>query len=573
MLAQETPVKRSLLGSVPLVDTLADYRRSFLRPDVVTGLVLATMLVPQGLAYAELTGLPAVTGIYTTIAALVAYAVFGPNRRLVLGPDSSLAPVIAAVVVPLAAGDDGAAVAIASAMSLLAGVICVLSGVFRLGVVTELLSKPIRVGYLNGIAVLILVSQIPKALGFSTDSESPFGLIGEIFTDIANGDINGNALLISALGIGLILFLNRISRLRPGVIVAAVVSILVVALVDLSVDLVGSIPAGLPPLTIPTAGLGLLPALLGGAFAVALVSFADTGALSTATSLKVGEKVDPNSEIKALGAANLVSGMFQGFATSASSSRTAVAMAVGNKTQLAGLIAAAGVVVIMFFGSDLIAMMPQATLAAIVITASFTLFDFATWKWLWQVRRSEFALSAVTALAVLGVGVLEGIGIAVLLSLANFIRKGWRPHSTELGKIEGVAGFHDVTRNPEAKLTDGLLIMRYDAPLFFANAPDFARRLNDLLATAGRPIHRVLIVGNAITDIDSTGAEVLGEVLDRFDERDIDLCFGGLKGPVKDRLRSYGMMERIGVDSFYPNTIAAVEAHTESRSRSERNPK
>ena len=555
---------------MPFLSTLSSYDRSYLRPDLITGLVLATMLVPQGLAYAELTGLPAVTGIYTTIAALVAYSVFGPNRRLVLGPDSSLAPVIAAVVVPLAAGDDGAAIAIASMMSLLVGVICILSGVFRLGVVTELLSKPIRVGYLNGIAVLIFISQIPKALGFSTDSDSPFALIADIFSGIADGAANSDAVWVSALGIALILILNRTSRLRPGVVVAAAVSILVVSWFDLDVELVGSIPAGIPPLTVPTGGLEFVTALLGGAFAVALVSFADTGALSTATSLKAGEKVDPNSEIKALGAANILSGMFQGFATSASSSRTAVAMAVGNKTQMAGMFAAVGVIIIMFFGSDLIAQMPEAALAAIVVTASFTLFDLGTWKWLWNVRRSEFALSAVTALAVLGVGVLEGIGIAVLLSLANFIRKEWRPHSTELGKVEGVAGYHDIARHPEANLIDGLLIVRYDAPLFFANAPDFARRLNEMLATAARPISRVLVVANAITDIDSTGAEILGDVLDELDERQVSLWFGGLKGPVKDRLRDYGMMEHIGEDSFFPNTIAAVEAHVADATSTEK---
>jgi MFS superfamily sulfate permease-like transporter len=274
-------------------------------------------------------------------------------------------------------------------------------------------------------------------------------------------------LTLAAVSIATIIVLNRFLRIRPGVIVATAGSITAVALFDLTVELVGDIPSGLPPLTWPGAGLDVVPALIGGAFAVAIVSFADTGALSTATALKSGEKVDPNSEIKALGAANLLSGLFQGFATSASSSRTAVALAVGSRTQIAGLVAAVGVILIVVVIPGLVSGMPQPTLAAIVITASLTLFDWSGWNWLLKVRRSEFLLSLATALAVVLIGVLEGIGVAIVLSLANFIRKEWRPHSTELGKVDGVPGYHDRDRHPEAKVIDGLLI---DANLSFANS-------------------------------------------------------------------------------------------------------
>ena len=555
-------VRDQLLGRIPIVGTLRGYEKANLRPDLVAGLVLATMLIPQGMAYAELTGLPAVTGIYTTIAALISYSAFGPNRQLVLGPDSSLAPVIAAVILPLAAGDEGSAIALASAMSILAGVVCVAAGYLNLGVITELLSKPIRIGYLNGIAVLIFVSQAPKALGFSVDAETTLDLIAETVRGVVDGRVLGVALTLSVAGVAVIVLLNRLLRLRPGVIVAAAGSIVAVGLFDLTasgVELVGDIPAGLPPLTIPGFDLGIFPALLGGAVAVALVSFADTGALSTATSLKSGAQVDPNSEIKALGAANLLSGLFQGFATSASSSRTAVAMAVGSKTQVTGLIAAGGVIVIMFAVPDVVALMPAPTLAAIVITASLSLFDLKGWTWLFRVRRSEFLLSVAAAIAVLGIGVLEGIGVAIALSLANFVRKAWRPHSTELGKIAGVAGYHDRERHPEAEIVDGLLLVRYDAPLFFANAPDFGRRLQEMVRNAGRPVKMVVVVGNAITDIDSTGAEILTDVLEDLTEKGVKFAFAGLKGPVKDRLRSYGLYDQIGGDNFHPNTISAVD--------------
>jgi high affinity sulfate transporter 1 len=563
-LGEGTSTRARFLDRIPIVSTLRDYEHSRLRPDLVAGIVLATMLVPQGMAYAELTGLPAVTGIYTTIAALVAYSVFGPNRQLVLGPDSSLAPVIAAVILPLAAGNATTAIALASAMSILAGIACLVAGLMNLGVITELLSKPIRIGYLNGIAVLIFVSQVPKALGFSVDAESTPSLIVESIRAMADGSALAAALALSAAGVTVILILNRYVALKPGVVVAAVGGIAAVALFDLQsagVETVGDIPAGLPPLTLPGVGLDVLPALIGGAVAVALVSFADTGALSTATALKSGERVDPNSEIKALGAANLVSGLLQGFPTSASSSRTAVAMSVGSKTQVTGLVAAAGVVVIMFAIPGIVSLMPSPMLAAIVITASFSLFDLKGWRWLLRVRRSEFLLSLATALAVLGIGVLEGIAVAIALSLGNFVRKAWRPHSTELGKVRGVSGYHDRERHPEADLVEGLLIVRYDAPLFFANAPDFGRRLQEMMRRADRPIRRVVIVGNAITDVDSTGAEILADVLDDLDRRGVAFAFAGLKGPVKDRLRSYGLYDRIGDDCFFPNTISAVETH------------
>ncbi len=553
-------VRAPMLDGIPIVSTLRGYDKSSVRPDLVAGIVLATMLVPQGMAYAEVTGLPAVTGIYTTIAALVAYAVFGPNRRLVLGPDSSLAPVIAAVILPLAVDVDNA-IALASAMSLLAGLICVVSGYLNLGVLTELLSKPIRIGYLNGIAILIFLSQVPKAMGFEVEVESSFELLTATITAILDSQVSGPALALTVAGVIVVFLVNRTSRWRPGIVVAVVGSIVAVSLFDLAVEVVGAIPTGLPPLTLPQVGLDVLPSLGWGAVAVALVSFADSGALSAAMAQKSGEGIDPNGEIKALGAADLLAGLFQGFASSASSSRTAVALAVGSRTQVAGLVAALGVVLIMVLTPGLVSGMPQPTLAAIVISASFALFDAKGWAWLLRVRRSEFFLSLATTLAVLLLGVLEGIGVAILLSLANFVRIQWRPHSTELGEVPGVPGYHDLERHPEARLIERLLIVRYDAPLFFANAPDFARRLADMLTNADRPIERVLVVGNPITDIDSTGAEVLTGVIDDLDRRDVAFAFAGLKGPVKDRLRLYGLYDRIGEENFYPNTISGVEAH------------
>ncbi len=549
---------------IPGIRMLRDYERSFFRYDLVAGLVLATMLIPQGMAYAELTGLPAITGIYTTIAALLAYSLLGPNRQLILGPDSSLAPIIAAVILPLAAGDTASAVVLASALSVITGVVCILAGYLRAGIITELLSKPIRIGYLNGIAVVVLISQLPKALGFSVDEERTVDVLIATIGEVLDGETVLAALALSAGTVLIVVGLRRVSPTIPGIVVAALLSIATVSLFDLverGVRIVGDIPAGLPPLTIPEFSLDDFPTLLGGAVAVALVSFADTGALSTATALKSGVRVDPNSEIKALGAANILSGVFQGFPTSASSSRTAVAMAVGSKTQLTGLIAAAGVIAVMLAAPGLVAEMPSPTLAAIVITASFSLFDWPETKWLFKARRSEFVMLLGSFLGVVVVGILEGIAIAVVLSLANFIRKALRPHSTELGKIDGVPGYHDRDRHPEAAVVPGLLVVRFDAPLFFANAPSFGRTLQEMIDAAERPVDTILIVGNAITDIDTTGAEILGDVLDNLDGKGIAFAFAGLKGHVKDHLRSYGIYDRIGDEHFHPNTISAVKKY------------
>lgn len=547
------------------------YDRANLRFDLVAGVVLATMLVPQGMAYAELTGLPAVTGLYTTIAALLAYSAFGPNRQLVLGPDSSLAPVIAAVVLPLAAGDAMTAVLLSSAMSVLAGLVCIGAGMAKAGVVTELLSKPVRVGYLNGIAVIVLISQLPKALGFSVDGESSLEILFGVFQGIADGQVLIPAVLLSAGSVAVIVILRRINPVIPGIVIATVGSIIVVALFDLAdagVALVGDIPVGLAGFHLPIVGLDTIPALVGGAIAVTLVSFADTGALSTATALKSGQRVDPNSEIKALGAANLLSGFFQGFPTSASSSRTAVAMSVGAKTQLTGFIAAAGVILILAVIPGFLEAMPSATLAAIVVTASLSLFDWPATKWLLSVRRSEFVLSLGAFLGVVFIGVLEGIVVAIALSLANFIRKAWRPHSTELVRVDELKGYHDEERHPEGWKVPGLLIIRYDAPLFFANAPDFGRTLQEMIREANRPIDRVLVSGYAMTDIDTTGAEVLSDVLDDMDHRGLEFAFAELKGPVKDRLRSYGLFDRIGSENFFPTIGSAVKFHYASRDES-----
>ena len=552
------------LTSLPGVRTILGYQPGWLGSDVGAGLVLTALLVPQGMAYAELAGLPAVTGLYTTVLALAAYAVFGPSRVLVLGPDSALAPLIAAAVVPLAAGDPVQAVSLAAALALLTGAVCVGTGLARLGTITELLSKPVRVGYINGIAIVVLVSQLPKLLGFSTGADGFVAEVAAVMSGVGAGRMDAIA---TGLGIGslsIILMARRLSPRIPGVLVATVAATLAVSALDLSADgisVVGPLPAGLPTPALPRIGVDDLVSLGVAAVGIAVVAFADTAALSTTFAAKLGDPVDANKEIAALGAANLAAGLFQGFPMSASSSRTAVADAVGSKTQLTGVIGAVSIVGLLVFANDLLANLPSATLAAIVIVASFALFDLDEMRWLWDVRRSEFVLSLAALLGVTLAGVLEGLAIAIGLSLGNFVRRAWRPHDAVLGRIEGLRGYHDVERHPEAVQIPGLVIFRFDAPMFFANAQHFQRRLARVIRATGGSVRWVVVAAEPVTDIDTTAAETLREILDEFDARDIHLAFAELKGPVKDRLRTYGLYDRIGDEHFHPTLGRATSEY------------
>ena len=317
-------------------------------------------------------------------------------------------------------------------------------------------------------------------------------------------------------------------------------------------SVVGAIPSGFPAPTLPHVGLQEAGNLLVAAAGIAFVTLADTTATSRSLAARRGEHVDANREIRALGAANVAAGLFQGFPVSTSTSRTMVAESSGSRTQLTGLIGAAAIVAILLVQNNLGRYLASSTLAAIIIAAALTLFDFEGLRWLWKVRRSELWLSLVALLGVVALGALEGILVAIALALGNFVRRAWRPYDAVLGRIEGTKGYHDIDRHPEARQIPGLVLYRFDAPIFFANAELFSERLQRAVHDRGDGTRWVIVAAEPITDVDTTGAEILSELLDDLDARGVQVAFAELKGPVKDRLRSYGLYDRIGDDRFFP---------------------
>jgi high affinity sulfate transporter 1 len=548
---------------LPGARVVREYEWSWLPRDVVAGLVLTALLVPAGMGYAEASGLPPVTGLYATIVPLVAYAIVGPSRILVLGPDSSLAPLIAASITPLAAGNPDAAIALAGMLSILAGAFCIAAGLARFGFITDLLSKPVRYGYMNGIALVVIVSQLPKLFGFSVDADGVIEGGREFVRGVGDGETNPTALAIGAVSLALILAFKRWMRRVPGVLVCVVGATVVVGLFDLAarrdVAVVGELPRGLPSFSVPEVAPGDLLELAAGAVGIALVSFADTSVLSRTFALRRGDDVDPDQEMIALGAANVASGLFRGFPVSSSASRTPVAEQAGSQSQLTGLVGAGAIALMLVAAPGLVRNLPQSTLAAVVITAALGLFEVTGVRRLWRMRRREFALSIVCFLGVAVLGVIEGILIAVGLALANFIQRAWRPYDAVLGRIDGMKGYHDVRRNPHARQVSGLLLYRWDAPLFFANADVFEERLLRAIADASTPIRRVVVTAEPMTDVDTSAADVLERIHHELVADGIELAFAEMKSPVMDQLERYGLLELLGRDSFFPTIGTAVK--------------
>ena len=547
---------------VPGLQVISSYRRRWLLKDVIAGIVLTTLLVPQGMAYAELAGLPPITGLYTSILCLLGYAVFGPSRILVLGPDSSLGPMIAATILPLMAakGDAKRAVALASILAIMVAAIMILAAVAKLGFIADLISKPTMIGDMNGLALTILIGQLPKLLGFKVEADDLIQEITGFAKGLANGDAVAAAAAVGIAAVVLILMLQRWLPKVPAVLIAVVLAIAaatVFHLADHGVSLVGVLPKGFPPLTIPSVRLSDLGPLFAGALGIALVSLADTISTASAFAARTGQEVRGNGEMIGIGAANLAAGLFQGFPVSTSGSRTAVAERSGAKTQLTGVIGAALIILMIVLVPGLFRNLPQPALAAVVITASLSLADIPATVRLWRQRKTEFLLSIAAFLGVALLGVLPGIAIAVVLSILNVFRRAWWPYATVLGRVEGVEGYHDIRSYPDAEHLSGLVIYRFDGPLFFANATKFRAEIRRLAKAEPKPSW-ILIAAEPVTDVDTTAADMLTELDEALNAEGISLVFAELKDPVRRKIERYGLTRTIDPQHFFPTIDAAI---------------
>lgn len=548
----------------PGIVTARHYRREWLWPDVRAGIVVTALLIPAGMGYAQVAGLPPETGLYATIVPLIAYALVGPSRILVLGPDSALGPIIAAAIVPLALGDDDRAVALAGLLAIMVGAILLLGGVLRLGFVTDLLSKPIRVGYLNAIALIVIISQVPTLLGFSTDADSPIGEIAGIWIGVAGGEVQWLPLAFGLGSLAVIVALTLVKSPVPGVLAAVVAAMALTALLGLSDELpvVGALPQGLPAPALGGLQWADVAALALPAAGIALVAFADAGVLSRTLAARRGETVSGSREMGAIGTANLAAGVFGGFPITASSSRTPVAEQAGSKSQLTGVVGAVLLVAFMLLAPGLTEFLPSATLAAVVIFAASRLIDVRGFLRLVRMDRVDAALSAAAFVGVFAFGVLEGIAVTIGLSLLAFVNQSWRPYRAELGRVSGLRGYHDLSRYPEGERIPGVVIVRFDAPLFFANGGLFDDFVRSRVEAAGPGIRTVILAAEPITDVDTTAADELVELDEWLAARGIRLVIAEMKDPVVDVLRDYGLTRRFTPDRFAPTVGAAVDEVT-----------
>jgi high affinity sulfate transporter 1 len=549
---------------LPGLAAIGQYRLAWLRHDIVAGLALSAVLLPVGIAYSVASGVPPTSGLYATIVGLLAYALFGPSRMLVLGPDSSLVALIGGIVLPLSAGDSQRAMALAGMLAIVSGSLCVLAGAARLGFITELISKPIRYGYMNGIALTVLFSQLPALFGFTVKGD---GLLIESQSFLAGllaGKTNGVSLALGG-GTLLLIGLLRHSKRVPGVLLAVVSATAIVSALNLATEfgvmVLGPLPRGLPTVAVPWTGIDdIVPVLLGG-FAIALVSFADTSVLSRTYAVRLGERVEPNQEMVGLGAANLVAGLFQGLPISSSASRTPVAEAAGAKTQLTGVVGAITVAVLLTAAPNLLQNLPISALAAVVIASAIALIEVADLRRIYRMQPWEFWLSMLCLAGVAIFGAIPGIALAIAIAVIEFLWDGWRPYSAVLGRVDNVKGYHDISRYPKSRQIPGLVLFRWDAPLFFANADLFRDRVMMAVESSPTQVNWLVVGAEPVTSIDVTSADTLDELDHTLATSGIRLCIAEMKDPVKDKLKRFGLFSQFGEERFFATLGEAVSCY------------
>jgi high affinity sulfate transporter 1 len=542
------------------------YRRSWLRGDVVAGLTVAAYLIPQVMAYATVAGLPAVVGLWAALAPLAVYALLGSSRQLSAGPESTTALMTATALAPLAAGDGGRYAALAAMLALLVGVICLVGGLVRLGFLADLLSRPVLVGYMTGVAIIMIASQAGKVIGAPVDGDEFVPQIRSLIHVV--GQSHWPTVMFSAAVLAVLFGLARLFPRAPGPLVAMLLATAALAAFSLDhygIRMIGDVPAGLPPLGfagIPWRDVGTLAAAAGG---IAIVGFSDNVLTARTFAARKGEHIDANAELRALGACNLGAGMSHGLPVSCSGSRTAVGDLVGSRTQLYSIVALGILLIVTLTAHGVLAMFPTAALGALVIFAALRLIDVAEYRRLATFRRSELMLALLTTAGVLTLGVLYGVLAAVGLSILDLLRRVGRPHDSVLGFVPGIAGMHDIEDYPDARLEPGLLVYRYDAPLFFANAEDFRTRALVAVDENPDPVRWFVLNAEANVDVDLTALDAVDQLRQDLDRRGIVFAMARVKWHLREALQAAGLLDKIGEDHIFMTLPTAVEAYRNRR--------
>ena len=551
-----------LASLVPGVAALRSYRRSWLRGDVLAGVAVAAYLVPQVMAYAEVAGLPAVVGLWSAGASLLVYAALGSSPQLSVGPESTTALLTATALGSLAVGQPGRYAALAAVLAGLVGLICLVARLARLGFLAELLSRPVLVGYMTGVAVLMVVSQLGKLTGISVPPDTPISEIGFALGRLTHVHVP-TALLAGAL-LAFLLVASRLFPRAPVPLVGMVLAAGAVVLFDLQdrgVGLVGTVPRAFPRMQLPYVSTDDLRALIPAAMGIAIVGFSDNVLTARAFQDRSGSGLDTNQELLALGVANLASGAAQGFPVSSSGSRTAIGDALGSRSQLHSLVALVTVTIAVLFLGPLLAAFPRAALGAVVVYAALRLVDVPEFRRIARFRRTELALAVGTTVAVLVLGTLQGVMVAVGLSVLDLLHRVTRPHDGVLGYVPGLAGMHDVDDYPKARAVPGLVVYRYDSPLFFANAQDFTKRALAAIDASPTPAKWFLLNVEANVSVDLTAADVLESLRHEVEKRGIVFAMARLKQDLRNDLERAGFIDRVGEARIFMTLPTAVTAY------------
>jgi sulfate permease, SulP family len=558
----QAPAERSVLNRVsPFTARLSRYERAMLPRDVVAGLTVSALAIPSAIAYAELAGVPPVAGLYALLLPTVAYAFIGSSRQLIVGPEGSIAALVAAAVLPVAGGDASRYASVAALLAIVVGCIFLVARVVRLGWVADYFSRPVLTGYIQGVAVVIIIAQLPKLLGLDIAAEDPLPRLAEVVREIAG--LSGVTIAVSAACLIALLGLQRVSRRIPAALFVVVVAIAISAGADLAshgVAVVGVIPSGLPAVALPDVRWGDSLALLPAAIGIFLVSFADQILTARSFAGKHGQHVRADQELLAMGVANLGAGITRAFPIGASGSRTAVNDDTGARTQLAGLVAALGVAIVLLFLTAPVRYLPTATLGAVIVAAAIGLIDPKAWAALARTSRVELVIAAVTAVGVVLVGVLEALIVAVALSVVDVVRRSAAPHDAVLGWDERIGRYADIRVHPRARVTPGVLVYRLDDRLFFANASYVRGRIAEAIDGAPDRVRWFVFDAESLSHLDDTGAHAIKELIASLNAEEVVFVVARLKSHMEGTFEDFGLLDLVGRDHLYPTVRAAVES-------------